>query len=196
MKRDGFTLIELLIAMALMLIMYVMMLSPLSQSFQDKQKVACQRNLELVYLALKIYAEDNHQMFPVTALASTSETPLNLLVPRYTTETRSFICPGSRDRALPQAESFERRKISYSYYMGRTAKDAPDQALVTDEQVDTQPKIQDQLVFSVDGKRPGNNHAKFGGNILFCDGHVESSPSHASRDLSYPNNVVLLNPKP
>jgi prepilin-type N-terminal cleavage/methylation domain-containing protein/prepilin-type processing-associated H-X9-DG protein len=195
MNRAGFTLIELMIAVSIMLILYVMMLSPLSQSFQDKQKVACQRNLELMYLALKMYAEDNALNFPAIAGAPTSEAPLSALVPRYTTETRIFICPGSRDRPLPEAEPFPRRKISYAYYMGRSLTDGAGAVLVSDEQVDSEAKIQDQLVFSADGKRPGNNHAKFGGNFLFCDGHVEASPAHSARDLSLPANVTLLNPK-
>jgi prepilin-type processing-associated H-X9-DG protein len=62
--------------------------------------------------------------------------------------------------------------------------------------VDTAPKTPGQKVFSLDGKKPGNNHNKFGGNFLFCDGNVQYTPAQLAFALSSATNVVLLNPKP
>ncbi len=84
-------------------------------------------------------------------------------------------------------------RISYSYYMGR-AKGSAQLPVLTDAQVDTTPKIAGQLVFSPDGKAPGNNHGRNGGNILFCDGHVENSPARASVALPINPGETLLNP--
>jgi prepilin-type N-terminal cleavage/methylation domain-containing protein/prepilin-type processing-associated H-X9-DG protein len=192
----GFTLIELMVVITLILIMYVMMYGPAQKSYQDKQLVLCQKNLQMIDIALKIYAADYHESYPLVRDAATAETPLSLLVPRCTTETSIFICPGSADRRLPEARTFVERKISYAYYMGRTAHDAADAMLLSDEQVDTRPRRTGDQMFSVTGKRPADNHRQFGGNVLFCDGHAESFPAVASRDFAFSNSVVLLNPKP
>jgi prepilin-type processing-associated H-X9-DG protein len=62
--------------------------------------------------------------------------------------------------------------------------------------VDTVAKAAGQNVFSTSGKPPGNNHEKNGGNVLFCDGHVEFTPPRAAFALPLGEGVVLLNPKP
>ena len=192
----GFTLIELLVVVALILTMYVMAYGPAQKSFQEKQLIVCQKNLLMIQIALKIYASDYHDSYPVVPGALSSETPLSLLVPRDTTETAIFICPGSARRRLPEAEPFTHRKISYAYYMGRTLQDGSEAALASDAQVDAAPKTPGQTVFSPDGKKPGNNHYQYGGNFLFCDGSVQYTPSRLAFTLPPATNVVLLNPKP
>ena len=79
--------------------------------------------------------------------------------------------------------------------MGRRL-DAPQIILMSDRQVDTQPKHPGDFVFSPDGKAPGNNHHKFGGNFLLGDGSVSDSPALLAFPLAIPPGVVLLNPKP
>lgn len=196
MDSSGFTLIELMVVIAIILIMFVMAYGPAQKSYQDKQLIVCQKNLQLIDVALKIYATDYHGSYPFLRGAATSEPPLSLLVPRCTTETAIFICPGSPDRPLPEAQSFVGRKISYAYYMGRTAQDGAEAMLLSDEQVDTRPRRAGDPIFSVSGKRPADNHRKFGGNVLFCDGHAEQLEALAPRDLLFTNPVVLLNPTP
>ncbi|HUJ71254.1 MAG TPA: type II secretion system protein [Verrucomicrobiae bacterium] len=193
---DGFTIIELLVVITLILIMYVMMYGPAQKSYQDKQLVLCQKNLQMIDIALKIYAADYHDTYPLVRGAATAEVPLSLLVPRCTTETSIFICPGSAGRRLPEAQPFVDRKISYAYYMGHTTRDGANDMLLSDKQIDTRPRRTGDQMFSVNGKRPADNHRQFGGNILFCDGHAESFPAIAPRDLTFSNSVVLLNPKP
>jgi prepilin-type processing-associated H-X9-DG protein len=191
----AFSLIEMLITLALMLIIFVMLFSFGSSSHQQRQKKSCQRNLQTIYLALQIFANDHDATFPAQAGAPTSEGPLSLLVPRYTVETRSFICPGSKDSTLPAGEPFAQRRISYAYFMGRTSSDSSE-VMMTDRQIDTQPKAKGEAIFSTTGKAPGNNHHKYGGNYLFGDGHAEMSSALAPFSLAWTQNVVLLNPKP
>ena len=191
----AFSLLELLITTALILIMFVMLYGHSSSTHQRRQKQACQQNLQTIYVALQIYANDEDGSFPAKTNAQTSEEPLSLLVPRYTSVTEHFICPGSKDSRLPEGEPFEKRKISYAYYMGRHASDAAE-VLMSDAQVNTQPKIQGQPVFSLDGKKPGNNHHRYGGNFLFCDGRMEMSRAKAPFSLLVTQGVVLLNPRP
>ncbi len=192
----GFSLLELLITMALILVMYFMLMSPRSKTFQDKQKLACEKNLRTIHMALKVYALDNKGSFPVVANATTSEAPLSLLIPKCTTVTEIFICPGSGRDALPQGEPFVNRRISYAYYMFRHESDGAEQLLLSDAQVNTLAKVRGAPVFSSDGKPPGANHNKFGGNLLYCDGHVEFSGAAATNDMPCPGGIVLLNPKP
>ncbi len=86
-------------------------------------------------------------------------------MPKYTADTSIFICPGGRDAQIPSGEPLRKHKISYAYYMGRRL-DTPQALLMSDRQVDTQPKRAGEFVFSPDGKPPGNNHHKYGGNFL------------------------------
>ena len=177
-------------------ILFTLYLSSGSKSAQEKRLATCQGNLQSIYAALSTYSQDNNGALPAIPGAQTSEAPLSRLVPKYTTGTEFFICPGGKDRPLPDAQPFADKKISYAYYMGRTLPDGPGAALVSDAQVDTAPKTPGQAVFSLDGKKPGNNHNKFGGNFLFCDGNVQYTPAQLAFALSPATNVVLLNPKP
>src|SRR3982751_5805537 len=119
----AFSLIELLVVLAIMLILTTMYWGGNSSSRQLKQQKACQKNLEKIFVAMQIYATDHAGKFPALAGARTAEEPLDMLVPRYNSDTSVFICPGSKDSPLPAGESIRNRKISYAYYMGRTAAD-------------------------------------------------------------------------
>lgn len=182
--------------MILVLILSLMVVGRGSWSDQQRQLNGCEKNLQNIYLALSIYAADNKDVFPAIKGAEASEAPLSLLVPRSTTVTEMFICPGSSDNKLPEGESFAKRRISYAYYMNHTKSDGADSLLVSDRQVNAFPKIKRQLIFSENGKAPGANHAKAGGNLLYCDGEIKRSKPRATREFLFPTNIVLLNPKP
>lgn len=190
----GFSLIELLITMTLILIMSAMYYGFDSKSAQKKQMRACEKNLQNIYLALDIYAKENNGVLPLVAGAQTSEAPLSQLVPRSTVASEIFICPGSKDSSLPNGESFAERRISYGYFMGRRVSDGG-ALLMSDRQIDSLPKPTGSLVFSRDGKPPGNNHHKFGGNFLFTDGHTETTGNTAPFAVTWPSNVTFLNPR-
>jgi prepilin-type processing-associated H-X9-DG protein len=184
--------IELLMAILIIVVLAVMLWGSTSTTQQRALQRTCQKNLQKIYIGLESYASDHTNEFPETAGARTSEEGLDVLVPKYTSDTAAFICPGSKDSALPAAQSFRNRKISYAYYMGRTRTNTD--ALMSDKQVDTSAKASREAAFSTDGKPPGNNHGNLGGNILFCDGHTDSSPAHLRAGLGLKTNEVLLNP--
>jgi len=190
----GASLIELLCVVALILILTTMYWSASTPSRHEQRQMACRENLARIYMALTIYANAQGGKFPNLPGARTSEEPLDLLIPRYTVETASFICPGSMDPPLPAGESFRTRKISYAYYMGRRAAEGGE-VLMTDWQIDALPKPAGQPLFSTTGRPPGNNHGKYGGNLLFCDGRVASSPGPAPGSLMLTQGLALLNPK-
>jgi prepilin-type N-terminal cleavage/methylation domain-containing protein len=191
----GFTLVELLITLALLSVMSVMLYGFASASHQRSQKKLCADNLQKIYLAMQIYANDFGGRLPQDTNALTSEQVLGELVPKYTADTSIFICPGGRDSQIPSGEPLAKHKISYAYYMGRRL-DPPPAFLMSDRQVDTQPKFAGEYVFSPNGRSPGNNHHKYGGNFLWGDGSVLDSPALLTFPLPATPGVVLLNPKP
>ena len=191
----GFSLLELLIVAALLIVISTLYFGFGSPSHQRTAQKSCHANLQKIFLALEIYANDHAGKFPALTNATSSQPPLELLVPRYTADTAIFICPGSKDSPLVPGEPLTRHKISYAYYMGRSAGDAP-AALMSDVQVNTNAKTAGEQIFSTNGSLPGNNHHKFGGNILFADGQVELSPPRLAFSLTLTQGVVLLNPKP
>lgn len=179
--------------LAILLILTVMFNNQFSSSAQKKEFAACRGNLQKIYLALSIYSNDNGA-FPSVKGATSPSAPLSLLIPKSTTVTEIFICPGSDDKPLPEGEHFADRRISYAYYMGRATNDNPGEILMSDWQVDNAPKRAGQIVFSLDGKKPGNNHRANGGNLLTLDGQVSASGPKSKRDLMYQVPVALLNP--
>ena len=194
-RNNGFSLIELLIVLALMIIMSVMLYGFGSASHQRSQKQLCADNLQKIYLALQIYANDFKGALPQNTNAVTSEDVLDELVPKYTADTTIFICPGGRDAQIPSGEPLRNHKISYAYFMGRRL-DPPQNPLMSDRQINTEPKRAGEMVFSSTGKPPGNNHHKYGGNFLLADGSVQFSPAQLAFSLAGTPGVVLLNPKP
>jgi len=191
----GFSLIELLVTLAIILILFTMLYGFSSRNHQKTQKQACEKNLQNIYLALDIHSKENSGQLPTVTNAQTSERPLSLLVPRYTVASELFTCPGSKDGKLPNGEPFAERRISYAYLMGRELADA-NAFLMSDRQINPQPKAAGEPVFSTDGKPPGNNHHQYGGNYLFPDGHTETSGAKAPFAIAWPTNVTFLNPKP
>ena len=180
--------------------MYAVWLGPGSKSVQEKRKGECARQLQQIYMAMTAYAADHNGAFPNIVGATNPSQPLCLLVPQYTSDTTLFICPGSRDSALPCGASFSGRRISYAYYAGyRLPNNAlPPEAeswpLLSDVQVNAEPKRKGKPVFAGSDKAPGNNHRGFGGNVLFLDGHFEKAEPRAGRDLPVFRGVSLLNP--
>ena len=194
-RRCGFTLIEMLVTLALICILSAMLYGFGSASHQRSQKKLCADNLQKIYLALQIYANDYHGELPLNTNAVTSEDVLGELVPKYTTDTSIFICPGGRDAPIPAGVPLRDDKVSYAYYMGRRL-DPPQDPLMSDRQGNTLPKRAGDDAFSPDGKPPGNNHHKYGGNFLLGDGSVKDSPARLTFSLPAAPGVVLLNPKP
>src|ERR1700679_4248724 len=120
--------------MALIVVLFTLYWSGGSRDFQIKQIASCDKNLRNIYGALNTYAVDNQDRLPALTNATTSEPVLSQLVPRCTTGTEYFICPGSKDSALPDAQPFADRRISYAYYMGHTAREGADQGLLSDRE--------------------------------------------------------------
>jgi len=191
----AFSLIELLVVLALAIIVFTLYWNH-GPSKRDRELTACRLNLEKIYLAMQIYSRDFSDKYPVATNAQTSEDALALLVPRYDSDTSVFICPATGEPStIPTGQSFRDWKISYAYYMGRRASET-DKVLMSDAQIDTNPKSVGTTVFSETGRPPGNNHGKGGGNFMMGDGSVVSTTGNAQFSIPVQPPVVLLNPKP
>jgi len=193
LPEGAFSLIELLVVLALLLILTVLSASRFTTSARRRELAACGSNLQKIYLALSLYRGDNGA-YPLLPDAQSSAEPLSLLIPKSTTDTAIFICPGSGDKPLPESETFSKRRISYDYYMGRATNGDPQDIILSDWQVDTSSKPKGSPLFSPDGKKPGNNHEAVGGNLLSCGGAVVCSGPKAAQDLVFPATVRLLGP--
>lgn len=187
----AFSLIELLVVVAIIVIFTTLFWS-YGPSRRDRELDSCRQNLERIYLAMDIYSRDNNSKYPVVTNAATSEAALAPLVPHYTSDTQIFICPASGKPFQPADKSFRDWKISYAYYMGYHSSD-PD-VIMSDEQIDTNSKNKGDTVFSENGKPPGNNHGKGGGNFMTSDGSVVPSGVNAPFSLRFTQPIVLLNP--
>jgi type II secretory pathway pseudopilin PulG len=193
LSEGAFSLIELLVVLALIIILTVLSAGRLTTSARRRELAACGNNLQKIYLALNFFRGDNGA-YPFLPEAQTSAEPLSLLVPKGTTDTQIFICPGSGDKPLPESEAFGKHRISYDYYMGRATNGDPQDIILSDWQVDTLPKQKGSPIFSMNGKKPGNNHDAVGGNLLSCGGAVVFSGPKAAQDLVFPSTVRLLGP--
>ncbi|HEV7404806.1 MAG TPA: type II secretion system protein [Chthoniobacteraceae bacterium] len=196
-RRHGFSYVELLVSTTIIGILYLIYLGPGSRGHEMKAKAECAQRMAQLHLSLAMYAQDHEGAFPAVAGATSADGPLDLLVPQYTADTSLFICPAGVPSALPAAMPIAGRRISYAYYMG--VKTGPDDAttpLLTDSQIDTAPRLSGDRLFAEKHVAPGGNHRRFGGNVLFADGHVEPMETTASRSLVPAPGVTLLNPLP
>lgn len=192
-RGRGFSLLELLLVVAILILLTTLYWTPSTGSRQRALQAACQRNLQKLGIALQIYAKDSDGRFPLLSNAVRSEQAFELLMPRYTSDSSVFVCPAGKDSVPAAGASLTNARISYAYYMGRGFGNAQD-VVVTDAQVNTEAKAAGELIFSSDGKAPGNNHDKSGGNLLFSDGHVGTSPPRAAFALPLRTGERLLNP--
>ena len=135
----GFSLIELLIVAALILVLSSLYWESGSNNRQRQLRISCQQNLQKIYMALQIYANDNTSSFPVVSRARTSEEALSTLVPRYTVDRAVFICPGSKDPPIAEEDPLAKQRVSYAYYMGRRLADSQE-PLLSDRQVNADSK--------------------------------------------------------
>ena len=195
--HSAFSYIELLIVTAIISILYAICLGPSSRVMQERRRADCARRLGQTYLALELYAKEHNGAFPSVPGSVTSDQPLNLLIPQYTTDTQGFICPASGHSDLPAAKPILGKQISYAYYMGQYRAESVGLPLMSDSQTTViAVKIAGEPLFGEKRGRLGGNHGTYGGNILFTDGHVETCGLGAPRTLAPGAGVMLLNPRP
>lgn len=187
--------LELLLVLVVVGVVMFLMWGPVTRGRAERARAVCGAQLMQLHVALTMYAFDAGGRFPAVLNARSSEEPLSLLVPRYLSETRWFVCPATREKPPPVRPGFAGGRVSFAYYQGLRTNVPPDLPLMSDEQVNGKAKRPGEGVFSTDGRAPGNNHGDSGGNVLFVDGSVRFTPPRAAFPLPLPGGVQLLNPR-
>ena len=117
--RRGFSLIELLITTALILTMFVMTYGSRTKSRDLRQMQQCSRNLQSVFVALDIYANEHGGAFPVVtnadvhhAIAAISPVASDLnAIAEVSTRPQCHQRDTTRQPAFQRSKSSSRKKI-------------------------------------------------------------------------------------
>ena len=166
--------------------LYAVAVGP-AKAYVEKQKLQrCAENLRKLHMSLSLYANEHDGAYPAAAGARDVGEVLSLLVPKYTADTSLFACPGAGKSSNARGD--------FAYAMGLTKDAGGETLLLSDAQVNADEKRRGTNIFAGTESGPGSNHGKAGGNVIFCDGHVETIGAIAPRDFALPPGARLLNP--
>jgi prepilin-type N-terminal cleavage/methylation domain-containing protein/prepilin-type processing-associated H-X9-DG protein len=102
-SRRAFTLIELLVVIAIIAILAAMLLPALAAAKQKAWKISCTSNLHQIGLAMKMFADDNNELYPEsggdiywgTIDAGTQKAGWMEQIISYAGTTNIYNCPGN-----------------------------------------------------------------------------------------------------
>ena len=172
-RKAGFSYIELLVSMFIVVTLYAVVLGPSEATKRRREKAECAENLRKLHLTLGLYASEHEGNYPVVPGARRTDDVLQKLAPQYTTDATFFACP--------------MKGGGYSYVMG--LKKDGEVALLAGDRLVAERISKGTPIFAKD-----SNHGEHGGNLLFTDGHVETTGKDAPRDVAIAPGAILVQP--
>ena len=200
MMRRAFTMVELLCTIAIIAILAALLLPAIERASGHGKRVACASNLKQVGAAFHSWAHDHNDLFPMQvstnqggarefADATGSNPDTSLTFRQFQAVSNELIipkmlhCPADRSRtAANDFGSLGNSNISYWINVGASFG-RPDSPLAGDRNVRTSGRI--EWAFIQFGPNDGVEFTAelhgSRGNVLFCDGHVDSLDGGALR---------------
>jgi prepilin-type processing-associated H-X9-DG protein/prepilin-type N-terminal cleavage/methylation domain-containing protein len=184
----AFTLIELLVVIAVIALLASMLLPALGRAKENAKSLKCKSNLHQIGLGLKMYVDDV-RIYP--DWAGTMNSWDYELLPYVSRNTRVFLCPSLRSNAnwapLVNSRSYPLNP-SYGYnarsdgrglmLLGERSVVVPTDMIAIGDLPDASTDISSGGISDGDiaTDDPGDwidKRHDLGGNVAFCDGHVE-----------------------
>lgn len=207
--RNGFTLIELLVVIAIIAILASMLLPALSTAKQKAWTILCNSNLHQIGLGMRMYADDNNELYPKSGGAipwntvnptSSSNAWMQQILP-YIQSTNVYHCPSNKQLPVD-------RQSHFNYFNGARAAFVvaggaasvngkqirfPSEFVLAGDTLDFHPDDADKDDYSqncVGGFANGvpwedwQAHSK-GQNILFADGHSKWYRGYNTNEMTF-----------
>jgi prepilin-type processing-associated H-X9-DG protein len=159
--------------MVIVVSLYAVVFGPSEATKRKREMAQCAENLRKLHLTMGLYASEHDGAYPVVSGARRTEDAFRVLAPQYTTDATFLACPVKGG--------------GYSYVMG-LKKDGEITLLAADRLTGNR-LLKGAAIFAKDA-----NHGEHGGNLLFTDGHVETSANAAPNDVRIPAGAILLQP--
>lgn len=174
LTTSAFTLVELLVVIAIIALLASLALPAISKSKEKASIVKSAANMKQIGLALKMYANDNNESYPVSG-TDTAVNAYNLLIDEGLVPKTIFQRPGSGTAASTNALTMANTELDYGYTSGLTDV-SPAGAAVAFEKVTL-----------TTGSKPykgaplAGTWNKAGVNVLYVDGSVQWRKSNAGK---------------
>jgi len=183
-KPDGFTLIELLVTIAIIGILASLALVAVQSSMESARRTKCLANLRQIGMALKTYANDNNQLYPVTSNPDDEyKTWDQKLLEAGLLAKGAFVCPSDNVRRTVPGDP---RSYAYNGYFGDVRDDG---LTIKGVGMQMNKKLSEVILVADRGGAPSvinrsdcasaycnsdclANHDFKGANYIFCDLHA------------------------
>jgi len=210
--RRGFTLLELLVVIAIIGILAALLLPVLSSTKQRARTTQCLSNLHQISLAMKMFADDAHGLYPISGgIIGWGQTDPDTLAPswlqqivRYTQNTNIYRCPVDRltgfsyfnscraayviTNGLAPVSSRQIRFPSLFVLSGDTTSQSADHSglYFNPDDADKDDYTQNCVGGEVNGTPAveWRTHGK-GQNLLFDDGHARWCRGYSTNEMTF-----------